>query len=68
MTSTSILNARALGTEALARVHWAQSAQAAPVCPKLDGDTDADIAIIGAGYTGLVAALSAAGDGRRIIG
>lgn len=67
MTITSVLNARTLGTEPLADVHWAQSAQAAPACPKLDDDTKADIAIIGAGYTGLVAALSAAGDGRRIV-
>lgn len=67
MTTTSVLNARTLGTERLADVHWAQSAQPAPTCLKLDGDTEADIAIIGAGYTGLVAALSAAGDGRRIV-
>ncbi|WP_135210685.1 NAD(P)/FAD-dependent oxidoreductase [Vitreimonas flagellata] len=67
MTSTAILNARTLGTEPLANVHWVNSAQPAPACPKLDGDTEADIVILGAGYTGLVAALSAAGDGRRIV-
>ncbi|HVK81608.1 MAG TPA: FAD-dependent oxidoreductase, partial [Verrucomicrobiae bacterium] len=67
MSNTSVLAARTLGTEPLADVHWAQDAAPAPACPTLDADTDADIAIIGAGYTGLVAALSAAGDGRRIV-
>ncbi len=67
MTVTALLNARTLGTEALTGVHWAQGAQPAPACPKLEDDMDADIVIVGAGYTGLVAALSAAGDGRRIV-
>ncbi len=35
--------------------------------PKLDGDSTADVCIIGAGYTGLSAALELARAGRRVI-
>lgn len=65
MSIETILHARSLGAGPLTQVGW--SANAAPSCPPLVGDLEADIAIIGAGYTGLVAALSAAGQGRRIV-
>ena len=46
---------------------WAATAVPAPDCPALDGDATADVAIVGAGFTGLSAALHIAGDGRRPI-
>jgi gamma-glutamylputrescine oxidase len=46
---------------------YAQSAAAAPARPSLSGKRTADICIIGAGYTGLSAALHAAETGARVI-
>lgn len=46
---------------------WEASAPAAPATTILDGDTTADVIIIGAGYTGLSAALHLAEDGRRVV-
>ncbi|AZV39819.1 FAD-binding oxidoreductase [Komagataeibacter xylinus] len=46
---------------------WAQSACDAPVTGCLTQDTTADVAIIGAGYTGLSAALHLAGAGRKVV-
>lgn len=46
---------------------WEASAPAAPATTILDGDTTADVIIIGAGYTGLSAALHLAEDGRRAV-
>ena len=36
---------------------WARTAPAGPDCPPLDGDTETEVAIVGAGFTGLSAAL-----------
>lgn len=46
---------------------WAITAPDAPALTPLDGDAQADIAIVGAGYTGLSAALHAAREGARVV-
>ena len=46
---------------------YAASADLPPERPPLDGDARADLAILGAGYTGLWAALTAARAGLRVI-
>lgn len=46
---------------------YAASADIPPPRPALDGDTRADLAILGGGYTGLWAALTAARAGLRVI-
>jgi gamma-glutamylputrescine oxidase len=46
---------------------YAASATPPPPRPPLDGDARADVAILGAGYTGLWAALTAAHAGLRVI-
>jgi glycine/D-amino acid oxidase-like deaminating enzyme len=46
--------------------HWESTAPAAPAIPDLQADLDADVAVIGAGYTGLVAALTVAEAGARV--
>jgi gamma-glutamylputrescine oxidase len=46
---------------------YTASADIPPERPALDGDTRADLAILGAGYTGLWAALTAARAGLRVI-
>jgi len=45
---------------------YAASASPAPLHPPLAGDHDTDVAILGAGYTGLGAALELAGRGYRV--
>ncbi len=45
---------------------WAETAPPAPEAAPLDTDASADIAIVGAGYTGLAAALAAAEAGARV--
>ncbi|WP_209427849.1 FAD-binding oxidoreductase [Pararhodobacter sp. SW119] len=45
---------------------WAETAPPAPEAPPLDRDAVADIAVVGAGYTGLAAALTAAEAGARV--
>lgn len=65
MSVETILHARSLGAGPLSNVGWSSANKLE--CPPLAGDAEADIAIIGAGYTGLVAALSASGEGRRIV-
>ena len=45
---------------------WAETAPPAPEAAPLQGDTSADIAVVGAGYTGLSAALHAAEAGARV--
>ena len=40
--------------------HWRASAPALPDCPPLSGEAEADVAIVGAGYAGLNAALELA--------
>jgi gamma-glutamylputrescine oxidase len=47
--------------------YYAASAGTAPQRPSLSGEHTADICIVGAGYTGLAAALEAATGGARVI-
>lgn len=46
---------------------WGATAEPAPEIGPLQGDQDFDVAIVGAGYTGLSAALHLAGRGRRTV-
>jgi len=46
---------------------WAVTAPAAPALAPLAGDVSADVAIVGAGFTGLSAALAAAQSGARVV-
>lgn len=46
---------------------WSATANPAPDCPPLTGEVEVDVAIIGAGYTGLSAALHLAEAGRRVV-
>jgi len=45
---------------------WVGTSEPAPFAP-LDGDTSADVVVIGAGITGLTAARLLAGQGRRVV-
>ncbi|WP_282610481.1 FAD-binding oxidoreductase [Pelagibius sp. Alg239-R121] len=45
---------------------WAATAPAAPPCPALDSDEDCDVAVVGAGYTGMSAALHLAEAGKNV--
>ena len=45
---------------------WEKTAPEAPPAPKLSVDVDCDIAIVGAGFTGLSAALHAAQGGATV--
>lgn len=45
---------------------YAATANAAPVFPRIDGDVDADVAIVGAGFTGINTAIELADRGLRI--
>lgn len=45
---------------------WAETAPPAPQTRTFPGDLEADVAIVGAGYTGLSAALEAAAAGARV--
>ncbi|MEX0286701.1 MAG: NAD(P)/FAD-dependent oxidoreductase [Paracoccaceae bacterium] len=46
---------------------WSATANPTPDCPKLQGDINADVAIVGGGYTGLSAALHLAEAGVRAV-
>jgi glycine/D-amino acid oxidase-like deaminating enzyme len=46
---------------------YAATARPAPPTPPLDGDAEADVLVIGAGFTGLSTALHLAGGGTRVI-
>ncbi|MCX8999639.1 FAD-binding oxidoreductase [Rhizobiaceae bacterium BDR2-2] len=46
---------------------WEKTAPAAPSTPVLDAASTADVAIVGAGYTGLSAALHLAEAGRKVV-
>lgn len=56
-----------LGHEPISTCHWSRTAPEAHPCPVLEGTTEADVAIIGAGYSGLVMALELAGAGRSVV-
>ncbi|MGI1660668.1 NAD(P)/FAD-dependent oxidoreductase [Palleronia sp. KMU-117] len=60
---TRIANERA----ALADSLWTATANSAPARPALDHAAEADVAIVGGGYTGLSAALRLAEAGQRVI-
>ncbi len=45
---------------------WAATANAGPATPALAEDKQVDVAIVGAGYTGLVTALHLARNGVRV--
>ena len=46
---------------------WAATAPPGPECPPLETDETADVVVVGAGYTGLSAALHLARAGRRVV-
>lgn len=46
---------------------WAATAVAPPACTPLDGDLTVDVAVVGAGYTGLSAALHLAQTGVKVV-
>ena len=46
---------------------WAATAPPGPECPPLESNAAADVVVVGAGYTGLSAALHLAGAGRRVV-
>jgi hypothetical protein len=46
---------------------WRATAAPAPATAPLEGDAEADVAIVGAGYTGLSCALALADAGRRVV-
>ncbi|MFK7835971.1 MAG: NAD(P)/FAD-dependent oxidoreductase [Sulfitobacter sp.] len=48
-------------------IHWHRTAPAAPTCDRLDGDTKADVVIVGAGLTGLRTAITLAEAGTDTI-
>ncbi len=49
------------------RTIYGDTGEPAPATPPLDGDVEADLAIIGGGFTGLSAALHAAEQGLRTV-
>lgn len=51
----------------LARSLWTDTAPAAPSLPSLEGDLRADVAIVGAGFTGLSAAIHLAERGADVV-
>ena len=46
---------------------WAATATPAPVCNKLSGHSEADVIVVGAGFTGLSAALHLARAGKQVV-
>lgn len=46
---------------------WTATAKTPPVCPALSGNHEVDVVIIGAGYTGLAAALHLAEAGKSVM-
>lgn len=46
---------------------WGVTAEPAPATPSLEGDCETDVAIVGAGYTGLSTALHLAANGTGVI-
>ena len=56
-----------LGAEPIATSHWTIAAPPLDPAPPLTGSVESDVAVIGAGYTGLTAALRLAEAGRRVV-
>lgn len=54
------------GTDAYPASYYAASANPAPPRPPLDGDADVDVAIVGAGFTGLSAGIALAERGHKV--
>jgi len=52
---------------ALADSLWTATAGPLPDCPPLTGEAEADVAVVGGGFTGLSAALHLAEAGRRVV-
>ena len=46
---------------------WAVTAPPGPSCPPLESNDDADVVVVGAGYTGLSSALHLSRAGRRVV-
>ena len=46
---------------------WAETVEEQPKAPPLEGDAECDLCIVGAGFTGLSAALHAALEGKSVI-
>lgn len=56
-----------LGHEPISTSHWSRKAPEALPCPALQNMAEADVTIIGAGYSGLVMALELASTGRSVV-
>ncbi len=56
-----------LGYEPISTCHWSRTAPEARLCPTLEDVIDADVVIVGAGYTGLIMALELVGAGRNVV-
>ena len=46
---------------------WSATANETPTCPTLTSELEADVAIVGAGFTGLSAALHLAELGKQVV-
>ena len=53
--------------EVIANSLWTATANLAPDCPPLSAGVDCDVAVIGAGFTGLSAALHLAERGQHVV-
>jgi glycine/D-amino acid oxidase-like deaminating enzyme len=56
-----------LGAEPIATSHWTIAAPPLDAAPPLAESVESDVAVIGAGYTGLIAALHLAEAGLRVV-
>lgn len=65
MTATS--TSAGPGPGAHAQSYYAATATPAPLQPRLEGTTDADVCVVGGGFTGLSAALHLAERGYRVV-